>query len=138
MYAWHCDREGRYSMYDSEISDENYLRGVQETDDQGFVEFTSIYPACYDGRWPHVHFEVYESLAEATSGGEKLRTSQLAFPKDVCEQVYAADGYEDSVSNLQRVSLASDNVFGDGYSLQLAKVTGSVDEGYVATLNVPV
>ncbi len=138
VYAWHCDREGRYSMYDSEISDENYLRGVQETDDQGFVEFTSIYPACYDGRWPHVHFEVYESLAEATSGGEKLRTSQLAFPKDVCEQVYAADGYEDSVSNLQRVSLASDNVFGDGYSLQLAKVTGSVDEGYVATLNLPV
>ena len=35
VYAWHCDREGRYSMYDSEIADENYLRGVQEADDDG-------------------------------------------------------------------------------------------------------
>jgi hypothetical protein len=29
-------------------------------------------------------------------------------------------------------------VFADGYSLQMATVTGSVDEGYVATLNIPV
>ncbi|SDR80388.1 Dioxygenase [Nocardioides scoriae] len=138
VYAWHCDREGRYSMYDDEIVDENYLRGVQETDAKGYVEFTSIFPACYSGRWPHVHFEVYESLDAATSGGDKLRTSQLALPQDVCETVYAADGYEASVSNLASVSLSSDMVFGDGYSLQMAKVTGSVDEGYVATLNVPV
>ncbi len=32
----------------------------------------------------------------------------------------------------------SDNVFSDGYSLQLATVTGSVADGYRATLNVPV
>ncbi len=138
VYAWHADREGRYSMYDSEIADENYLRGVQETDSSGRVEFTSIYPACYDGRWPHVHFEVYESLEKATSAGEKLRTSQLAFPKDVCEQVYATDGYETSVENLQRVSLSSDMVFGDGHSLQMAKLTGSNEAGWTATLNVPV
>ena len=42
------------------------------------------------------------------------------------------------MGNLARTSLDTDMVFGDGYSLQLAKVTGSVDEGYVATLNVPV
>ena len=41
-------------------------------------------------------------------------------------------------ANLARTSLGSDMVFGDGYSLQLAKVTGNVDDGYVATLNVPV
>jgi protocatechuate 3,4-dioxygenase beta subunit len=138
VYAWHCDREGRYSMYDSEIADENYLRGVQETDESGWVEFTSIFPAAYDGRWPHVHFEVYQSLDDATNATNKLRTSQLALPKDACETVYATDGYEASVDNLARTSLDSDMVFGDGYSLQLAKVTGSVDEGYVATLNVPV
>jgi protocatechuate 3,4-dioxygenase beta subunit len=138
VYAWHCDREGRYSMYDDEIADENYLRGVQESDQDGWVEFTSIFPAAYDGRWPHVHFEVYESLAKATSGGDKLRTSQLALPKEACSAVSATNGYEDSVANLARTSLASDMVFGDGYSLQLAKVTGNVDDGYVATLNVPV
>ena len=62
---------------------ENYLRGVQETDDEGWVEFTSIFPAAYSGRWPHVHFEVYPSLDDATSASNKLRTSQLALPEDV-------------------------------------------------------
>ncbi len=42
------------------------------------------------------------------------------------------------MSNLARTSLDTDMVFGDGYSLQLAKVSGSVSDGYVATLNVPV
>lgn len=98
----------------------------------------SIYPACYDGRWPHVHFEVHESLDAATSAGDELRTSQLAFPQHVCETVYAEDGYEDSVTHLATVSLSGDMVFGDGYPLQMAKMTGSVADGYVATLNVPV
>ncbi|KRC57698.1 MULTISPECIES: hypothetical protein [unclassified Nocardioides] len=138
VYLWHCDREGRYSMYDDEIADENYLRGVQEADDDGNLTFTTIFPACYSGRWPHMHFEVYESLAKATSAENKLRTSQLALPEDVCNDVYATDGYEQSVSNLAQVALDSDGIFSDGYSLQLAKVTGSVSEGYTVTLNVPV
>ena len=85
-----------------------------------------------------MHFEVYESLDAATSGSNKLRTSQLALPQDVCETVYATEGYEQSVSNLAQVSLDSDGIFSDGYSLQMAEVTGSVEAGYVATLNVPV
>ena len=35
VYLWHCDREGRYSMYSEGAADENYLRGVQETDADG-------------------------------------------------------------------------------------------------------
>ena len=31
VYLWHCDREGRYSLYDESIAGENYLRGVQES-----------------------------------------------------------------------------------------------------------
>ena len=138
VYLWHCDRDGNYSMYSQGVEDENYLRGVQETDASGKVTFTSVYPAAYSGRWPHVHFEVYESLAAATAAGDKLRTSQLALPEDVSAAVYATTGYEQSVRNLSQTSLASDNVFSDGYSLQLAKVTGSVTAGYTATLNVPV
>lgn len=138
VYAWHADREGRYSMYSAGVTEENYLRGVQVVDSDGWVEFTSIYPAAYDGRWPHVHFEVYPSVEDATRASNKLRTSQLAFPKDACEEVYATTGYEQSVTNLARTSLESDMVFSDGYSLQLAAMTGSVSQGYVATLNVPV
>jgi protocatechuate 3,4-dioxygenase beta subunit len=138
VYAWHCDRDGAYSMYDGDAVDENYLRGVQESDAQGWVELTTIFPGCYAGRWPHVHFEVYESLAAATSVSNKLRTSQLAFPQDVCETVYATSGYEASVANLAGVSLDSDGIFSDGYSLQMATMKGSVTDGYTATLNVPV
>lgn len=138
VYAWHCDSDGNYSMYDGDAVDENYLRGVQETDGDGWLQFTTIFPGCYAGRWPHVHFEVYESLDAATSASNKLRTSQLAFPQDVCEQVYATSGYESSVSNLADVSLDSDGIFSDGYSLQLAKMTGSVEDGFVATLSVPI
>jgi protocatechuate 3,4-dioxygenase beta subunit len=139
IYLWHCDREGNYSMYTGAAEGENYLRGVQEAADDGTLEFQTIFPACYDGRWPHMHFEVYESLDAATSASSKLRTSQLALPQDVCETVYStAEGYEASVDTLSRVSLGSDGIFSDGYSLQMAKVTGSVAAGYVATLNVPV
>jgi protocatechuate 3,4-dioxygenase beta subunit len=138
VYVWHCDREGRYSMYSQGAEDENYLRGVQETDGDGRVTFASIYPACYSGRWPHIHFEVYASVDDATGGGDPIATSQLAFPEDVCEVVYATEGYEQSVSNLAQVSLDSDMVFSDGASQQLADVTGSVDSGYTATLTVPV
>ncbi len=138
VYAWHCDREGRYSMYDSEIADENYLRGVKAADDSGKIVFKSIFPAAYQGRWPHIHFEVYPSLAKATSASGKLRTSQIAIPEDVCQKVYATSGYEQSVSNLAGTSLDSDTVFSDGYSLQMATATGSVDNGYSIALNVAV
>lgn len=136
VYAWHCDRDGQYSMYD--ITDQNYLRGVQEADADGTVTFTSIFPACYPGRWPHIHFEVYPSLEDATSATGRMRTSQLALPQDVSEAVYATEGYEQSVANLQGVTLDSDMVFSDGYALQMARMSGSVSEGYTATLRVPV
>ena len=125
-------------MYSEGAESENYLRGVQETDGDGRVTFTSIFPACYSGRWPHIHFEVYASVADATGGGEPIATSQLAFPQDVCELVYATDGYDQSVTNLAQVSLESDMVFADGVGQQLAEVTGTVEAGYTATLATPV
>jgi protocatechuate 3,4-dioxygenase beta subunit len=42
VYAWHCNRDGEYSMYSSEIVDENYLRGVQVSNAKGKVRFRSI------------------------------------------------------------------------------------------------
>jgi protocatechuate 3,4-dioxygenase beta subunit len=139
VYVWHCDREGRYSLYSEGATDQNYLRGVQETGSDGVATFTSIFPACYSGRWPHIHFEVYPSLAAATNGANKIATSQIALPEDACDAVYAADGYSQSVTNMQQVSLRTDNVFGDdGGAHQLGTVTGSVAAGFVAQLAVPV
>ncbi|WP_328425769.1 intradiol ring-cleavage dioxygenase [Streptomyces sp. NBC_00443] len=138
VYIWHCDRAGDYSLYSEGVTDENYLRGVQETDDKGQVTFRSIFPGCYAGRWPHIHFEVYGSLADATAATSITSTSQLAFPKDVCDTVYASDGYDESVRNLAGLSLETDGIFSDGYDQQLAETKGSAAEGYTATLTVPV
>lgn len=138
VYIWHCDREGRYSLYTSGVTNQNYLRGVQEADSGGRVSFTTIFPACYAGRWPHIHFEVYPTLASASSVANKSATSQIALPKATCDEVYATAGYETSVRNLSQVSLSSDMVFSDGASLELATVTGNVSSGYVASLTVAV
>ena len=138
VYLWHCDRPGRYSLYSQGVTNQNYLRGTQEADANGKVSFTSIFPGCYAGRWPHIHFEVYPSLASATSVANRAATSQIALPKATCDLVYATAGYESSVTNLRQVTLASDMVFSDGSSLELATVTGSVAGGLVASLTVGV
>ena len=136
VYLWHCDRDGNYSLYTA--PSQNYLRGVQATDASGKVTFMSIFPACYSGRWPHIHFEIFSSLAAATSGASSVKTSQLALPMDACSAVYATTGYAQSVTNLAQVSLTSDNVFSDGSSTQLATVTGDTTAGYTASLTVGV
>jgi len=137
VYAWHCDRVGRYSMYSSGVEDENYLRGIAKTDAEGTAWFKTIFPGCYSGRWPHIHFEVYASVAKAISNGPIVKTSQIALPQAVCRKVYATKAYAGSLSNLARVSLATDGVFGDDRAIhQLATVTGSLKKGYVANLTI--
>ena len=132
-------RQGLYSLYSQGIEDENYLRGVQVAADDGTVTFASVFPAAYSGRWPHIHFEVYPDLDMAMAAGDRLVTSQLAFPEEVCDAAYATDGYEQSVRNLAQTSLDSDMVFSDDRAeQQLATVTGRPSSGYTATLTVPV
>lgn len=139
VYLWHCDRDGNYSLYSDAAKDENYLRGVQEADDTGTVRFTSIYPACYDGRWPHIHFEVYGDVASAVATGPIVKTSQIALPEESNAAVYATGGYEKSVTNASRVTLAGDNVFGDDDGIhQIATMTGGVSQGYTAALTIGV
>lgn len=139
VYLWHCDRDGNYSLYSDGLEDIDYLRGVQETDATGTVRFTSIYPACYSGRWPHIHFEVYSDLANAVASGPIVKTSQIALPEEVNNLVYATSGYEQSVRNVSQVSLASDNVFSDDGGIhQIATMSGSVASGYTAALTIGV
>jgi protocatechuate 3,4-dioxygenase beta subunit len=138
VYLWHCDRDGNYSMYASGLTNENYLRGVQEADATGTVTFTTIFPGCYSGRMPHVHFEVYPSLAKATSAANRVKTSQFTFPMATLNEAYATTAYSASSRNLATMSYATDNVFSDGTSLQMAAVSGDPVNGYVVTLTIGV
>jgi protocatechuate 3,4-dioxygenase beta subunit len=138
VYVWQCDRDGNYSLYSDATANQNYLRGVQVSDELGRVFFTSTFPGCYDGRWPHVHFEVFDSLEAAVAGDNARLTSQIALPEDICKQVYATAGYDKSVQNLSQVTLNSDNVFGDGWDAEVATVTGDPKVALVAALTVGV
>jgi protocatechuate 3,4-dioxygenase beta subunit len=138
VYLWQCDREGRYSLYSSGVTGENYLRGVQEADANGELTFTTVFPGCYPGRWPHIHFEVYPSLAVATSSRNKVATSQLALPGAASHEAYATAGYESSVTNMRGVSLGGDLIFAGNVPTQLASVTGNAADGFVASLVVAI
>lgn len=136
VYLWHCTADGRYSIY--EVTDQNYLRGIQETDSAGRLTFETIFPGCYRGRWPHAHFEIFESTASANAGMNARKTSQLALPQADCAIAYSDATYGSSSSNLSQLSLQSDMVFADGWTDQLATVSGSASEGFVANLLVRV
>lgn len=138
VYLWQCDALGRYSMYSEGVEDETYLRGVQVADAKGQVTFTTIVPGCYDGRWTHMHFEVYPDADSATTGENAIATSQVAFPEKMLSKVYQDDAYEGSAENLTKVSLENDNVFSDGYELQMGTFTGSPSAGYRGSLAVAV
>lgn len=126
VYLWHCTRDGNYSLYSSSVLNQNYLRGVQAADSNGELTFTTIFPGCYAGRYPHMHFEVYPSLDLATLYTNKVLTSQIAMPEDVCDAVYATSGYAQSASNYSRTSIASDGIFADNTAAQMAVVTPSL------------
>lgn len=136
VYLWHCDRAGLYSLYSSGVSSENYLRGVQVTDAHGQVTFTTIFPACYAGRWPHIHVEVYPSLALAVNVSHVSKTTQIALTADACSAVFATTGYGASVANFKQITLASDNVFSDGVTLETPTIAGSTSAGYALAMTV--
>jgi protocatechuate 3,4-dioxygenase beta subunit len=139
VYIWHCDRSGDYSLYSQAAANQNYLRGVQVADQNGRVSFTSIFLACYAGRWPHIHFEVFDSLEAAVAGENARLTSQIALPEQSCTAVFGYDaGYSASVQNMSQVTLSSDNVFGDGWDAELASVTGDPASGMTIALTIGV
>jgi protocatechuate 3,4-dioxygenase beta subunit len=135
VYLWHCDAQGVYSIYGA--ADRNYLRGVGISDAQGQVRFTTVFPGCYPGRWPHLHFEVFASAEAAVSGERALLTSQFALPEAPCVAAYTGDArYAGSAEALARLDLSRDGVFRNGsaaeQAAQVLALEGDVRAGFVA------
>lgn len=133
VYIWHCDKDGLYSGYSQPSGNtigETFCRGLQDVDEQGRVTFTTIYPGWYSGRITHIHFQVFlynSSIATATS--------QLAFPQSVTINVYNSSLYTKG-QNSSVISLAADHIFSDGTAYQMASISGDLDAGYQANLQV--
>ncbi|QIH99466.1 3,4-dioxygenase subunit beta [Rhodococcoides fascians A21d2] len=139
VYVWQCDAAGLYSMYSEGVEDETYLRGIQAAGADGTVTFETIVPGCYSGRWTHMHCEVYPDAASATNANNAIATSQVAFPQDMLDSIYQLDSYPNSAKNLAQLgSLDNDNVFGDGYDLEMGTFSGDPTSGYVGSLAVAI
>lgn len=127
---WQCDAEGRYSEYAQGSFDgrgQTFLRGLQVTNASGQCTFVTVYPGWYQGRATHIHVDVIV-------GGQRVKSTQMAFPEDVTAQVYAQGVYAAKGQN--STTNARDNVFSDGTSTEMATVTGSPTAGYAATLQI--
>lgn len=139
LYLWHCDAAGRYSLY--EEADANYLRGVGISDAEGVVRFTTVFPGCYNGRWPHLHFEVFDTPADAVQGKNSRLISQIALPYADCANVYEANpAYTDATRNLSRQSFERDMIFADNtpaqQEAQMLRLNGTHDAGYHGTVTI--
>ena len=133
LYLWHCDAEGRYSLY--ELPERTYLRAVGVTDAEGLVRFTTVFPGCYRGRYPHMHFEVYPSVEKATGYANRILTSQLAMPEAACREIYRNDTqYPGSLAGFSASPLKRDGIFADNTKGQLAaqtlSISGTPAQGY--------
>lgn len=134
IYLWQCDAEAVYSIYGA--ADRNYLRGVGISDAAGKVRFTTVFPGCYPGRWPHFHFEVFASADQAVNGDAALLTGQFALPEEACRAVYADARYGQSLPTLERLSLERDGVFrrssAEELAAQMLALQGDSVSGYRA------
>jgi protocatechuate 3,4-dioxygenase beta subunit len=123
---WHVDAAGNYSQYGTQTT-QTYLRGIQTTNSNGEVTFTTIYPGWYQGRATHIHVEV-------TINGVSRRVTQMAFPETVNNTVYGSGVYASRGSN--PMSNLSDGIFADSLSSEIITPGGSPSTGYTATFQV--
>lgn len=133
---WHCDKDGYYSEYGgSGMQSVNYttvdfLRGRQTTDSNGLVTYKSIFPGWYSGRAPHIHVHIYNA------SGKSLLVTQIAFPYDITNTVYTTAQSYGYTKGAQDTKNENDNVFSDGFTTELATVSGSISSGYTLAINI--
>jgi protocatechuate 3,4-dioxygenase beta subunit len=125
---WQCDATGNYSEYGTQTA-QTYLRGIQTTNSNGEVTFTTIYPGWYQGRATHIHVEV-------KTGGVSRKVTQIAFPESINNTVYATGVYASRGSN--PMSNLSDGIFADSLSSELVTPSGSPASGYTASCQVAI
>jgi uncharacterized protein (TIGR03437 family) len=83
--VWHCDAGGTYSDETANNSKgRKYLRGYQISDDNGNVQFTTVYPGWYSGRTIHIHVRV-RTYSGTTQIGEFV--NQIFFDDAVSDAI---------------------------------------------------
>ena len=136
---WHANYQGVYSGVES-YTGTNFLRGYQITNDNGTVQFNTIYPGWYEGRAIHIHVKVrtFEGSNETFEW-----TSQFYLPNSINEHVHALPPYSShgpvDLANEQDGIYAGPSTDGliqsnTGQHLMLELI--ELDEGYAGSFNV--
>jgi uncharacterized membrane protein YgcG len=108
-----------------------FLRGSQAVDDNGIVEFLTLYPGWYPGRAVHIHLRVH-------IGDSTVLTSQLFFDDEYSADIFTTGEYE---SNGQPNTLTGDDSFAgnaeaEGTLLSLSAAETDQGAGTLGLLNL--
>ena len=142
---WHANPQGIYSGIQQQgTTGQNFLRGNQVTDDNGTVQFTTIYPGWYEGRAIHIHIKV-RTLEGSNENFEW--TSQFYLNDSITEQVHTQPPYSDhgqpDITNQEDMIFlgpSSDGLIqsNTGEHLMLNMTRDEAGQGYIGTFNVVV
>ena len=158
VHIWHCDAHGFYSGVSAnspgsdatqqqidEAAKATFLRGIQMTDEDGFVEFKTIYPGWYRGRTIHIHMMVaVDGTAEQTyEGGHIAHTGQFFFDDALSDKIFATEAYTGRPED-ERTLNEEDGILGDhdeepGFMLALTPNNEErIEDGFVGVIAVGV
>jgi len=134
---WQCDALGRYSdVQDPHFNTkgQKFLRGTQHTDENGTVNFVTIYPGWYSGRTVHIHMKVRTDPG-STTGYES--NTQLFFDDALSDAVFTLQPYASKGPRDTRN--ADDNIFQQSDGATLLDIQLAPDgQSYMATISIGV
>lgn len=114
LEMWHCNATGVYSgivasgngdSSDSTNIDKTFLRGIQETDDNGVAQFQTLFPGHYTSRATHIHILIHQNATLYPNGtlGNDVTTShvgQAFFDQAIITEVELTAPYNTSTQDL--------------------------------------
>ncbi|KAL7422872.1 hypothetical protein Q5752_002169 [Cryptotrichosporon argae] len=102
---------GHPDMHKEPTTNATFLRGVQQSDENGLVVFDTIYPGWYAGRTFHIHLKVHAPSWDdpATHNDTHAHTTQLFFPDAANDHIATLAPYRSN--GARRMANEDDGLF---------------------------
>jgi protocatechuate 3,4-dioxygenase beta subunit len=153
LEIWHCNALGVYGgvvasgngdSSDTSNLDATWLRGIQQTDDDGVAQFDTIVPGHYTGRAVHIHLMVHTNatLYENMTLGNDVYASHIGqafFDQDLINAVELTSTYSDNEQDLtlnENDSIFEQEAATDGVDpvMEYTMLGDSIEDGLFAWL----
>lgn len=154
---WHCNNLGIYSGFEAEGTEgQDFLRGMQMSDEDGIVQIVTNFPGWYAGRATHIHIATHlngtlipsdtsdldnpaSGAGQYYTGGTTPHIGQVYFDEGFLELIDVAEPYTENTGPA-RLKNDEDNIFrGSGADAGIMTVTlidgelGDVTKGLVGS-----